>query len=232
MSWRLIAAATALATSLTGVAAEAPPPLDSTVDVLEIERERYQRMTVPVTIQGQGPFDFMIDTGAQATVLSRDLADRLQLFDRSTATLVGMASSAIVETTPIDDFTLGTRSFYIRQAPLLERAHIGEADGILGLDSLQDQRVLLDFNRSYMAVADAESLGGNRGFEIIVRAREKLGQLIITSARLDSLGLVRLVMWIEEHVGQPIDVTAIDMRQEWDDVDSIIRFVQRRGSHK
>jgi len=55
---------------------------------------------------------------------------------------------------------------------------------------------------------------------------------LITSARLDSLGLVRLVMWIEEHVGQPIDVTAIDMRQEWDDVDSIIRFVQRRGSHK
>lgn len=38
-----------------------------------------------------------------------------------------------------------------------------------------------------MAVADAESLGGNRGFEIIVRAREKLGQLIITSARLDGI---------------------------------------------
>jgi len=39
-------------------------------------------------------------------------------------------------------------------------------------------------------------------------------------------------MWIEEHVGQPIDVTAIDMRQEWDNVDSIVRFVQQRGSHK
>ena len=29
-------------------------------------------MTVPVTIHGLGPFRFLIDTGAQATVLSLD----------------------------------------------------------------------------------------------------------------------------------------------------------------
>ena len=193
MSWRTLAAAAALATSLTGAAAEAPPPVDPAIDVLKIERDRYQRMTVPVTIQGQGPFDFLIDTGAQATVLSRDLADRLQLYERGTATLIGMASSRLVETTPIDDFTLGTRSFYIRQAPVLERAHIGEADGILGLDSLQDQRVLLDFDKRRISVADAEQLGGNRGYEIVVKARQLLGQLIITSARLDGVRVAVIV---------------------------------------
>ena len=187
MSWHPIAAAVALATSLTGAAAEAPPPEDTAIDILEIERERYERMTVAVTIQGQGPFDFLIDTGAQATVLSRDLADRLQLNDRGSAILIGMASSMTVETTPIEDFTLGSRSFYIRQAPVLERANIGEADGILGLDSLQDQRVLLDFVKREISVADAEQLGGGRGFEIVVKARELLGQLIITSARLDGV---------------------------------------------
>ena len=190
MAWQTFAAAVALATSLTSASAQAPSPAAASVPPIEIidaERERYRRMTVPVTIQGQGPFQFMIDTGAQATVLSRALADRLMLHDRDTATLVGMASSRLVETTPIDDFNLGTRSFYIRQAPVVEGAHIGGADGILGLDSLQDQRVLLDFNKSYIAVADAESLGGNRGFEIIVKARERLGQLIITSARLDGI---------------------------------------------
>jgi predicted aspartyl protease len=187
MSWHPIAAAVLLATSLAGAAAEAPPPEDPSVEVLEIERERFQRMTVAVTIQGQGPFDFLIDTGAQATVLSRALADRLMLHDRDTATLVGMASSRTVETTPIDDFTLGTRSFYIRQAPVVEGEHIGGADGILGLDSLQDQRVLLDFHKREIAVADAGQLGGNRGYEIVVRARERLGQLIITTARLDGV---------------------------------------------
>ena len=193
MSWHPIAAAAVLATSLTGAAAQAPLPADPGVEVLAIERERFQRMTVSVTIQGQGPFDFMIDTGAQATVLSRALAERLQLNDRGRATLVGMASSKLVETTPIDDFTLGSRSFYIRQAPVFEGEHIGGADGILGLDSLQDQRVLLDFAKREIAVADAEQLGGNRGYEIVVKARERLGQLIITSARLDGVQVAVIV---------------------------------------
>ena len=187
MSWHPIAAAVVLATSLTGAAAQAPPPADPNVEVLDIQRERYERMTVAVTIQGQGPFDFLIDTGAQATVLSRALADQLQLHDRGSATLVGMASSRQVETTPIDDFNLGSRSFFIRQAPVVEGEHIGGADGILGLDSLQDQRVLLDFSRREIAVADAQQLGGNRGYEIVVKARERLGQLIITTARLDGI---------------------------------------------
>jgi predicted aspartyl protease len=187
MSWHPFAVAAALATSLTGAAAQAPPPVDPAVEVLAIERERYQRMTVPVTIQGQGPFDFLIDTGAQATVLSRALADRLMLHDRDTATLVGMASTRTVETTPIDDFNLGSRSFYIRQAPVVEGENIGGADGILGLDSLQNQRVLLDFAKREISVADAEQTGGNRGYEIVVRARERLGQLIITTARLDGV---------------------------------------------
>lgn len=186
MSWRSIAAAVFAAT-LASASAAAPPPPDPELEVLEIDSERYDRMTVPVTIQGQGPYDFLIDTGAQATVLSRALADELQLFERKTATLVGMASVQQVETTPIEDFTLGSRSFYIRQAPVVEGAHIGEADGILGIDSLQDQRVLLDFAQRKIAVADAEQLGGNSGYEIVVKARERLGQMIITSARLDGV---------------------------------------------
>jgi acyl carrier protein len=51
---------------------------------------------------------------------------------------------------------------------------------------------------------------------------------LITSSRIDSLGLLQLVMWIEARIGAPIDVTAIDMSREWDDVDSIVRFVQQR----
>ena len=51
---------------------------------------------------------------------------------------------------------------------------------------------------------------------------------LITTARLDSLGLVRLMMWIEERIGRPVDVTAVDLGRDWNDVDSIARFVQQR----
>jgi predicted aspartyl protease len=199
MGWHAFAAVAAVATQ--GVTAAAPAPttavpaaaVPSEIEIIQLETERYRRMTVPVTIGGQGPFRFMLDTGAQATVVSRDLADRLALNDRSPATLVGMASRREVETTPIDDVGLGSRSFYIRSAPVVETANIGGADGILGLDSLQDQRVLLDFVREEITIADADQLGGNRGYEIVVRARSRLGQLIITEARLDGIKVAVVV---------------------------------------
>jgi predicted aspartyl protease len=119
--------------------------------------------------------------------VSRALADRLALFDRRPAILVGMASRRPVETASIENVGLGSRSFYIRTAPVVDGVNIGGADGILGLDSLQDQRVLLDFVNEQITIADAEELGGNRGYEIVVKARRRLGQLIITEARLDGI---------------------------------------------
>jgi predicted aspartyl protease len=202
MIWHLFAGAAALLAvnaavteaPLASPGAEAPLAAGSDAplteaEILQLETDRYRRMTVPVTIGEHGPFRFMIDTGAQATVLSRDLADRLELFERQPATLVGMASRARVETTSIEDLGLGSRRFHIQTAPLVEGTYIGGADGILGVDSLQNQRVLLDFVREQILVADAEDLGGNRGYEIIVTARRRLGQLIITRAKLEGVSV-------------------------------------------
>ena len=102
MAWPLLAAVAAAAAPVPETTAPEPVP---DIEIIELEQERYRRMTVPVTIGGEGPFRFMLDTGAQATVVSRDLAERLALFDRSPATLVGMASTRQVETTVIDDVT-------------------------------------------------------------------------------------------------------------------------------
>lgn len=159
------------------------------IDTIAMEIERYRRMTVPVTIMGEGPFNFMVDTGAQATVLSRTLADQLQLMDRDSATLVGMASRRAVETTMVPEFRLGERRMTIRTAPLVEGAHIGGADGILGLDSLQNQRVLLDFADGQMHISDSLGNGGSGGYDIIVRAQERLGQLIIHRAHIDGIAV-------------------------------------------
>jgi acyl carrier protein len=52
---------------------------------------------------------------------------------------------------------------------------------------------------------------------------------LITSARLDSLNLFQLLIWIEEKVGHRIDATAFDIAVEWDTVDQIVSFVQREA---
>ncbi|WP_160746960.1 aspartyl protease family protein [Croceibacterium soli] len=187
MSWLHLLSALAAATATTTTIEPGAPVVPEDAEILQLEKERYERLTLPVTIQGKGPYRFMIDTGAEATVVSTALADTLQIADRRPATLVGMASTVATETVDIAEFMLGSRSLYIRTAPLVAAEHLGGMDGILGLDSLQDQRVLLDFENKVLAVADAEDLGGNRGFEIVVKARERLGQLIITRAELDGV---------------------------------------------
>jgi predicted aspartyl protease len=130
-------------------------------DVVEITPDNHERMTVPVHFVGKGPYRFLIDTGSQNTVLSSSLMRQLEL-------------------------TPTARSYFGLLAPILERQNIG-ADGILGLDSLQDQRVLMDFRKGVMAIDDAKKLGGNRGFEIVVNARRRFGQLVLTDAVIDGV---------------------------------------------
>ncbi len=167
------------------------PSVPVNADIVEMQQERFHRLTVPVTIGGSGPYRFLIDTGAQATVLSQQLADQLQLNDRGTATLVGMSSSRPVETVMISEFGLGDRVLTVPIAPIVPLANIGGADGVLGLDTLQDQHVLLDFEQNRIALTgeDAET----SGYEIIVRARRKLGQLVIADARLDGIKVAVII---------------------------------------
>jgi predicted aspartyl protease len=44
-------------------------------------------IVVPVTINGRGPYRFLLDTGASTTILSTAIADRLNLPNRRRATL-------------------------------------------------------------------------------------------------------------------------------------------------
>ena len=158
----------------------------TTVDVLAIKTDQHNRMTVQVRIADQGPFRFLIDTGAQNTVLSTALAGRLSLKSSAKARLIGVAGTREVDTVIVDQIDLGQRSFYSLLAPLLPGDDIG-AEGILGLDSLQGQRVQIDFRKGIIAVDDARALGGNRGYEIVVVARRRSGQLILTDAVIDGV---------------------------------------------
>ncbi|WP_427968647.1 aspartyl protease family protein [Altererythrobacter sp.] len=164
----------------------APSMVDERTDVIDLDEDRHNRMTVPVTIEGTGPFDFMIDTGSQATAVTNVVNDRVKLDKLGMATLVGMASRRPVEMVEVESLGIGKRTLYDLAAPLLQSNHVG-ADGIIGLDSLQDTRVLIDFRTETIAIADVEDRSNSRGYEIIVRARRRQGQLLITNALIEGV---------------------------------------------
>ena len=160
---------------------------DDDIETLAFDKDRYERMTIPVTIAGTGPYRFFIDTGAQATVVTHRVTDALSLQPRGSAELVAMGSARQVELVDIDQLEFADRVFSGLRSPLLRRTHIG-ADGIIGLDSLQNLRVLIDFKNDRMDVMDASlSYQGDGEYDIVVRARRKLGQMIVTDAKVNGV---------------------------------------------
>lgn len=175
-----------MAASLPARAADDPLQPTGDTELVKTIDDRHNRMTVPVQIGTHGPFRFLIDTGSERTVLSRQIATAMSLPIAGNGIVVGVAGSQAVELVDVEEISLGKRTYYTLTAPLLEQQHIG-ADGIVGLDSLQDQRVLIDFPKDTIIIGDAASLGGSRGFEIVVNARRRSGQLIMTNALVDGV---------------------------------------------
>lgn len=177
----------AAAGALRQTEAIAPTLADPLTEILRLQEQRDRRFTLPVMIDGQGPFHFMVDTGSEATAVAREVNAVLGLAPAGRANLLGMASIRPVDLVTIDRLDVGKHSVEGLTAPLLERANIG-ADGIIGLDSLQDFRVLIDFREPSIALQDTRRNKGSRdGFEIIVRARQKAGQLLITNALVEGI---------------------------------------------
>ncbi len=193
MSVRHLLAAIALGTG-TAASCETPatpPPaataaalVDPQGEVITLAEERHNRLTLPVMVEGTGPFAFMIDTGSQATAVTHEIRAAAGLAPAGRAVLVGMASRREVELVDIGRMEFGANSYTNFTAPVLAREHVG-ADGIIGLDALQDFRVLLDFRKQTISLEDASVKERRSGYEIVVRARSKLGQLLITDALVE-----------------------------------------------
>lgn len=156
-------------------------------EILEIDEDRSRRMTVPVSIEGKGPFSFVIDTGAERTVLSKKIASKLALEQEEPAQLISIAGQTMVNMVYVPELSVGSRSYESFISPVLLERHIG-AEGILGLDGLQDQRILFDFRNNKITVEDAtEKRTRVSSREIVVTARRRSGQLIFTDAMVSGV---------------------------------------------
>jgi acyl carrier protein len=54
---------------------------------------------------------------------------------------------------------------------------------------------------------------------------------LIQSGVLDSLGLVNVAIFIEQEAGHPLDLSEVDVEQEWETMERILDFIEktRRG---
>lgn len=174
------------AIGLIAVAANATPNDSSSPEIVQGGRDLNARLTVPVTIDGGGTYQFVVDTGAERTVLSRELAERLTLAPAQPVTLLSIAGQDQVQTAVVPGLRLTASRDRMEafDAPLLSEYHLG-AVGMLGIDSLQTKRVVLDFKAMRMSISEAPKSTRADSDEIVVTARRRLGQLILVDAEAE-----------------------------------------------
>ena len=145
-----------------------------------------RRMAVNVIVGGQGPFSFLVDTGAERTVIARELAARLGLVEGAKLRLATIGGSATVPSFRIAALQMSDLHLASVDAPAFHGRHIGAA-GLIGVDMLEERRVLIDFRKERMQILETRRRAPSLIRDddaIVVTARNSAGRLILTDARL------------------------------------------------
>jgi predicted aspartyl protease len=181
--------------------AESAPWDISEGDLLAFESDEAQRMTVPVHVTGSGPYRFLVDTGAERTVISTELAGKLQLVPGRPVTLHSMTEVADVPTAVIPSLRVSKKTLNDVQAPALSAIHMGAA-GMLGVDSLQSQRVVFNFAKATMSIVPSRKMEEYWGpNQIVIKGRNLYGRLVLVDARMDGQKIVVIV-----DTGSPVSI--------------------------
>lgn len=159
-----------------------PAYFDPTLDVGGKDmkaREIDTRLSVDVHVNGRGPFQFIVDSGADTSVVGLRIARDLELPLGTPAVLDGMTSRSIVDRVKVDRLTVGSSTIGNLELPALREMDVG-GDGLIGIDALVQQRLMMDFEKHLIKVEDARLRESHEAGEIVITARRQRGQLILT----------------------------------------------------
>ncbi|HEV2593992.1 MAG TPA: retroviral-like aspartic protease family protein [Sphingomicrobium sp.] len=140
------------------------------------------RMTVEVQVNGHGPYHFVVDSGADTSAVGLRVARDLQLPLGTPVILNGMTDRNIVDRVKLATLTLGPSTIGNLEVPALREEDLG-GDGMIGIDALIRQRLLMDFETRLIKVEDARRPAEHFTDEIVITGRLQHGQLILTQVR-------------------------------------------------
>lgn len=200
---RLLLVSLVLAGAISPGAAEAPassivPPLESRVDpgaghspppsdllfASPTRLDHIGRIVVPVMVNGQGPFRFIVDTGASWSTVSPQLAQRLGLNPSLELPMHvnGITGTADVPSVMVHRLQAGELVLVDTRFPVVWAPLMAGADGILGVAGLK-RRISVDFQHNRVAISRSAPGGTPPGFDR-VPARLLAGGLLVVSARV------------------------------------------------
>jgi predicted aspartyl protease len=147
-----------------GRPAETEAPADAAAGEIAMTRvgANDAAIVVPVHINGQGPFDLVLDTGATVTCVTPDVSERLALpAQRGVRGYgAGVGGAGRVELVRYDTLRVGAAAAFDLPGCVIDLASLEaigtRVDGLLGLNFLQSFDVRLDFGRDVLTLTARE----------------------------------------------------------------------------
>jgi len=155
-------------------------------------RKVNSRLAVEVHVNGSGPYKFVVDSGADTSVVGLRIARGLALPLGNPAVVNSMTARHIVDRVQVAELSVGSSKFRNLQLPALKEIDVG-GDGLIGIDALVQQRLLMDFEKKLIKVEDGRIPFKPLPGEIVVTAKRKRGQLILTQVRAAGLPLEAVI---------------------------------------
>jgi hypothetical protein len=119
-------------------------------------------IVIPLRINQTGPYDFVVDTGSQVTVIDRSLAVALDLKPLGTVGLISLASYGQASVTILDSLEAGSKMVEKPLAVVNDIRQIQAADprirGLLGENFLSHFDLLIDYGHRQLCLDDTNAL--------------------------------------------------------------------------
>jgi hypothetical protein len=155
--------------------------------VMPTRRDRIGRIWAPVYINGQGPFRLVLDSGANHSGITEQVAETLGLASdpNQQVMLRGVTGSAAVPTVRVNSFVVGDVQEGAERLPIVTDA-LGGAEGVLGTDAMQNRRIYIDFRHDIISITRSRGERADTGVRIIPFETMR-GNLVVVDATVGSV---------------------------------------------
>lgn len=152
------------------------------------------RIVAPVSINDQGPFNFMVDTGATHTVLSSQLVTRLDLplHGFPTVSVQGVSGVASASTVRVDSLHAGAVQLSNFRVPVLLAPVMDGVDGILGAEGFAGKKITANFMRDEVRITESDGKRAAARYTV-VRFELVARRLILVNARVGRMRIKAVV---------------------------------------
>lgn len=149
--------------------------------------DRVGRIVVPVLINGKGPFRFLVDTGADGSLVSAALVSELGLVPNQIRNerVEGTTGTEQLPCVTVDSLSIGSIVKHNVRLPVSRSPVMTGLDGILGMAGFGAVRVVVDFRHNRVAV-NRSSRGLPTSF-LDIHAQRSAGGLLIIPARVGDI---------------------------------------------